>query len=123
MPLGASAHSAFGVTILEEALACRPGASARQCLIVSQADDDIAAGSVHAAIMAYTGTIRPCRCQRRVAGVTVTRWLPLALTGHDDTDEAAHAPSRARTNSGTAKVRPAATRKRARAGLRRSREL
>src|SRR6516162_11467069 len=35
----------------------------------------------------------------------------------------AHAPSRARTNSGTAKVRPAGTRKRARAGLRRSREL
>ena len=82
----------FQVTILEEALACRQGASARQCLIVSQADDDIAAGSVHAAIMAYTGTIRPCRCQRRVAGVTVTRWLPLALTGHDDTDDASACP-------------------------------
>ena len=45
----------FQVTILEEALACRQGASARQCLIVSQADDDIAAGSIHTAIMAYTG--------------------------------------------------------------------
>jgi hypothetical protein len=76
------------VTILEEALACQPGAFARKCLIVSEADDDIARGSIHAAIMAYAGTIRTCRWRRRVAGVTVTRWLPLALTGHDDTDDA-----------------------------------
>ena len=63
-----------------------------QRLVVSEADDDIAAGSIHTAIMAYTGPIRPCRWQRRVAGVTVTRWLPLALTGHDDTDDASACP-------------------------------
>ena len=103
------------VTILEEDLACQPGVSARQCylpgvmlwlsdpalllpamgdleqhqcLIVSEADDGIAAGRIGAAIMAGTGAIRACRWQRRVAAVTVTRWLPLALTGHDDTDDA-----------------------------------
>jgi len=103
------------VTILEEDLACQPGVSARQCyllgvmlwlsypalllpamadleqhqcLIVSEADDGIAPGSIHPAIMADTGTIRTCRWQRRVAAVTVTRWLPLALTGQDDTDDA-----------------------------------
>jgi hypothetical protein len=52
MPLGASAHSAFRVTIPEEALARQKGASARQCLVVSQADDDIAPGSIHTAIVA-----------------------------------------------------------------------
>ena len=59
-----------------------------QALIVSEADDGIAAGRIHPAILAGTGTIRTCRWRRRVAAVTVTRWLPLALTGHDDTDDA-----------------------------------
>jgi hypothetical protein len=39
---------------------------------VSEADDDIAVGSIHMASIAYAGTIRPCRWQRRVAGVMVT---------------------------------------------------
>ena len=59
-----------------------------QWLIVSEADDGIAAGGSHPAIMGGTGTIFTCRWQRRVAAVTVTRWLPLALTGHDDTEGA-----------------------------------
>ena len=59
-----------------------------QRLVVSEADDDIAAGSIHTAIMAHRGTSRTCLWQRRVAAVTVTRWLPLALTSHDDTDDA-----------------------------------
>jgi hypothetical protein len=115
------------VTILEEDLACQPGVSARQCyllgvmlwlsdpalllpatvdleqhqcLIVTEADDGIAAGRIHPAIMADTGTIRTCRWQRRVAAVTVTRWLPLALTGHDDTDDASSG------HGGAATMRP-----------------
>jgi hypothetical protein len=102
------------VTILED-LACQPSVSVRQCcllgvmlwlsfpalllpamrdleqhpcLIVSEADDGMAAGRIHPAIMADTGTIRTCRWQSRMAAVTVTRWLPFALTGHDDTDDA-----------------------------------
>jgi hypothetical protein len=34
------------------------------------------------------GTIRICRWQCRLAAVAVTRWLPLALTGHDEADDA-----------------------------------
>jgi hypothetical protein len=59
-----------------------------QCLIVSEPEDGIADGRIHPPIMADTGTIRTCRWQRRVAAVTATRWLRLALTGHDDTDDA-----------------------------------
>jgi hypothetical protein len=46
--------------------------------------------------MADSGTIRTCSWQCRLA-VAVTRWLPLALTGHDDTDDASSACGRAAT--------------------------
>jgi hypothetical protein len=68
-----------------------------QRLIVSEADDGIAAGRVGTAIMAGAGAIRACSWQRRGAAVMVTRWLPLALTGHDDTDDASSAHGGAAT--------------------------
>src|SRR5690349_23716702 len=84
------------VTILEEDLACQPGVSTRQCylpglmlllsypasplpamvdleqhqcLTVSEADDGIAAGRIHPAIVADTGTIRTA------AGIAVSLLL------------------------------------------------
>jgi hypothetical protein len=43
------------------------------------------------------GTIRTCRWQCRLAAVAVMRWLPLALTGHDDTEDvSAHGGAAAR---------------------------
>lgn len=43
-----------------------------QRLVVSEADDGIAAGSIHTAIMAHRGTIRSCRR----AGGAVIRAFP-----------------------------------------------
>jgi hypothetical protein len=71
------------------------------CLIVSEADDGIAPGSIHPAIMADTGTIRTCRWQRRVAAVTVTRWLPLAQTGQQRPRRGGHPATPSSMRGGT----------------------
>jgi hypothetical protein len=95
MPPGTSAHSAFsgddpaggsglpgvsarqcyllGVMLWLSYLALLPAMGdleQHQCLIVSEADDGIAAGRIHPAIKADTGTIRTCSDEVCQSGVT-----------------------------------------------------